>query len=98
MKYKAVVKKCRFNDIIKKRIMLRIDNVNLRDAFRVWAQWSEKLRFAEELNATGPVTEFVFEAKRTMFNLIEFMRSEHYDEETIAYWVKYSININDHQM
>ena len=96
LKYKACVKRQKFNDIMKKKIMLRIDNFNLRDAFRVWGIWSHNLKFCKELNETGPITEFVFEAKRTMYNLIDFMRtSEHYDEETIAYWVKYSINAND---
>lgn len=94
-KYKAIVRRCKFNDIMKKKILIKIDNVNLRDGFRVWANWNEKLRMIKELNETGPVTEFVFEGKRTMFNLIEFMRSEHYDEETIAYWVKYSIRMNE---
>ena len=48
------------------------------------------------MNETGPITEFVFEAKRTMYNLNDFMRSEHYDEETINYWVKNSINVNNY--
>ena len=97
-KYKAIVKRQKFNDIMKKKIMLKIDNFNLRDAFRVWGIWSHNLKFCKELNVTGPITEYVFEAKRTMYNLIDFMRSEHYDEETITYWVKYSINANDRQM
>ena len=31
-----------------------------------------------------------------MYNLIEFMKYEHYDEETITYWVKQSVKINEH--
>jgi hypothetical protein len=78
--------------------MLRIDNFNLRDAFKRWAEWNEKLRLQTEMNEVGPITEYVFEAKRTMYNLIDFMRSERYDEETIAYWVKHSVSVNDHQL
>lgn len=78
-KYKAIVKRCKFNDIMKKKIFLKIDNVNLRDAFRKWGIWSHNLRFCQEMNETGPITEHVFEAKRTMHNLIDFMRSENYD-------------------
>lgn len=39
---------------------------------------------AEELNQTGPITEQVFEANRTIRNLKEFMRKERYTEEEIA--------------
>lgn len=35
------------------------------------------------MNETGPVTEFVFEAKRTIYNLGEFMKQEHYTPDEI---------------
>ena len=37
----------------------------------------------DELNQTGPVTEEVFEADRTIANLKDFMRKERYTEEEI---------------
>lgn len=43
----------------------------------------EKVVFAEEMNQTGPITEHVFEAQRTISNLVQFMRDEHFIEEEI---------------
>jgi len=40
-------------------------------------------KMIDELNQTGPVTEEVFEADRTIHNLKEFMRKERYTEEEI---------------
>jgi len=39
---------------------------------------------AEEQNQTGPITEEVFEANRSIANLKDFMRDQHYTEEEIA--------------
>ncbi len=36
------------------------------------------------MNEVGPVTEEVFEARRTIHNLTEFMRSQRYPEEEIV--------------
>jgi len=41
---------------------------------------------AEEQNTVGPITEEVFEANRTIKNLKDFMRKEHYTEEEILAW------------
>lgn len=47
------------------------------------------------MNEVGPITEHVFEAKRLMYNLLEFMRNEHFTEEQIAHWKK---NAAEHNM
>jgi len=64
--------------------MLKVDNVNLRDAFRRYARFMQMEVFAQDMNEVGPQTEHVFEAKRLMVNLIEFMRAEHFTEEEIV--------------
>lgn len=55
----------------------------MRDGFRSWAKWMKEQKMIDELNQTGPVTEEVFEADRTIHNLKEFMRKERYTEEEI---------------
>jgi hypothetical protein len=52
-----------------KKIMLKIDNSNYKDAIRKWREWMERELFAKEMNEVGPVTEQVFEAQRTIHNL-----------------------------
>jgi hypothetical protein len=49
--------------------------------FRKWRQWMETIVLEQELNETGPITEHVFEAKRLMKNLKDFMISEKYTAE-----------------
>lgn len=51
--------------------------------FRRWVHYVDKHMLAQELNATGPVTEEVFEANRLIRNLKDFMRTEAYPEEQI---------------
>ena len=65
------------------KVLLKIDNVNLREAFKVWHQTASQMKFAEELNEVGPITEYVFEQNRTMRNLIDFMKKEHFTEEEV---------------
>ena len=79
---KAKEKSVRQTHVMK--ILKKIDNVNLRDGFRKWSVFTDKVLFAEELNQTGPITEQVFEANRTIHNLKSFMRKENYTEEEIA--------------
>lgn len=55
----------------------------MRDGFRSWAKWMKEQKMIDELNQTGPVTEEVFEADRTIHNLKDFMRKERYTEEEI---------------
>lgn len=50
------------------------------------------------MNEVGPQTEYVFEAKRLMHNLIEFMRDEHYTEEEINRLKKAAADYNDYLM
>ena len=47
LKYRAIVKKMKFQDIEKMNILKKIDNVNLRDGFRRWKNYNEKVRMAE---------------------------------------------------
>ena len=44
--------------------------------------------FTEELNTVGPITEEVFEANRTIRNLKDFMRDQHYTEQEILDYSK----------
>ena len=67
--------------------------MNKRLAFRAWDDWSKKSIFCQEMNEVGPVTEEVFEAKRTIYNLTEFMRNQRYTEEEI---ISYKTQITDH--
>ena len=46
------------------------------------------------MNEVGPQTEYVFEAKRLMVNLIDFMRSERYTEEEILALKKKAVDHN----
>jgi hypothetical protein len=62
---------------------LKIQIANIRDGFHRWRKFMEKVVFAEEMNQTGPITEHVFEAQRTISNLVQFMRDEHFIEEEI---------------
>ena len=54
--------------------------------------------FAEEQNQTGPVTEEVFEANRSIINLKDFMRNEHFTEEEIAAKCKQVFKAGDNKM
>lgn len=67
-----------------RKIMHKIADFNLRNAFTRWHRITDQIVFAEEMNQTGPITEHVFEANRLAHNLKEFMRSENYTEEEIA--------------
>mmetsp|Transcript_29216 Transcript_29216/g.44038 ORF Transcript_29216/g.44038 Transcript_29216/m.44038 type:complete len:104 (-) Transcript_29216:753-1064(-) len=72
--------------------------MNLRDGFRQWMVYTDKVVFAEELNQTGPITEQVFEANRTIKNLKCFMRKENYTEEEIIAKYKEVCGYNEHLM
>ena len=52
----------------------------------------------DELNQTGPVTEEVFEADRTISNLKAFMRKERFTEEEIEAKFTECKEKNDYQM
>ena len=66
-----------------KAIFKKIDNMNLRDSFKRWARFMNHEKFCQDMNEVGPITEFVFEAKRTHHNLKEFMKMEHFTPEEI---------------
>lgn len=83
MRYKLAIVEKRNRAHHVKSIMLKIENANLRDGFNAWARYMKNEVFCQEMNETGPQTEYVFEAKRLMHNLIEFMRDEHFTEEEI---------------
>lgn len=53
---------------------------------------------AEEQNQTGPITEEVFEANRSIANLKSFMRDQHYTEEEIAANCKKVFKDGDNKM
>ena len=78
------MKQRRNKNRVAKKVLLKVDNANLRWAFEAWRRQNSKEMLAEELNQTGPITEQVFEANRTIRNLKEFMRKERYTEEEIA--------------
>lgn len=52
----------------------------------------------DDLNQTGPVTEEVFEANRTISNLKDFMRKERYTEEEIENKFAECVEKNNYQM
>ena len=83
-RYRDIVKQRRNKNRVAKKVLLKVDNANLRWAFEAWRRQNSKEMLAEELNQTGPITEQVFEANRTIRNLKEFMRKERYTEEEIA--------------
>lgn len=97
-RYKLIVLGKRMRAQHVKKIMLKIDNVNLRDGFNRWARYMQNEVFCQDMNEVGPQTEHVFEAKRLMHNLIEFMRNERYTEEEIATLKKEAANYNLHLM
>lgn len=45
-----------------KKIMLKIDNFNLREGFQAWARYMQNEVFCQDMNEVGPQTEYVFEA------------------------------------
>ena len=96
-KYKLIVFGKRIRAQHVRKIMLKIDNFNLREGFQAWARYMQNEVFCQDMNEIGPQTEYVFEAQRLMHNLIEFMRDEHYTEEEIATMKKeaaeYNINL-----
>ena len=96
-RYRAIVKSksSRSNNV--KKIMLKIDNVNLREGFEAWRKYTMDQNLIQEVNETGPVTEEVFEANRTITNLKAFMRKENYTEEEIAKKVE-SVNDQNHYL
>ena len=51
--------------------------------FRRWKEYTLTDVLSQELNETGPVTEEVFEARRCIYNLMDFMRMEGYPEEEV---------------
>ena len=65
-------------------IINKMRDVDLREGFKRWARFTQHTVFCEDMNQTGPITEYVFEANRTFHNLTEFMREEHYTPEEIA--------------
>ena len=84
---------CRYQKIAKdkkhrghqaKKILLNLCSHNLRWVFEHWRKQNVKVMLVEELNQTGPITEEVFEANRTITNLKAFLQSEHYTDEEIA--------------
>ena len=52
--------------------------------FRQWKQRTLDMRLTQELNEKGPVAEELFEARRLLKNLVDFMRSEGIPEERIS--------------
>ena len=56
---------------------------------RKWREVLENEIQVQELNETGPITEHVFEARRLMRNLLEFMKSEGYTPEQIKEMKEY---------
>jgi bacterioferritin (cytochrome b1) len=86
--YRKICKDKKHKGQRAKKIMLNIDNQNLRWAFEHWRKQNVREMLAEDLNQTGPITEEVFEANRTIKNLKDFMREQHYTEEEIANWTK----------
>lgn len=98
MRYKLAVVEKRNRAQHVKSIMLKIENANLRDGFNAWARYMKNEVFCQEMNETGPQTEYVFEAKRLMHNLIEFMRDEHFTEEEILRMRRAAVEYNEHLM
>jgi hypothetical protein len=98
IKYKLVVLEKRMRATHVKKIMLKIENHSLRDGFNAWARVMKNEVFCQEMNEVGPQTEYVFEAKRLMVNLIEFMRDEHYTEDEINRLKKQAAEYNDYLM
>ena len=97
-RYKLIVLQKRMRAQHAMKIMLKIDNVNLREGFNRWAAYMKNEVFCQEMNEVGPQTEHVFEATRLMHNLVEFMRDEHYTEEEIAAMQKRARDHNLHLM
>jgi hypothetical protein len=98
MRYKLIVLAKRMRAQHVRKVMLKIDNANLRDGFNAWRRFMEDEVFCQEMNEVGPQTEHVFEAGRLMHNLIEFMRYEHYTEEEIMTMKKRAADYNVHLM
>ena len=71
---------------------------NLRDGFFRWKKYMEKEVLKQEMNETGPITEQVFEANRTIKNLTDFMRNENFTPEEIAAKLKSVNEENEQQM
>jgi len=81
----------------KKRLKIIFGKINAQrrhKGFRRWRECVEKMVLTDELNEVGPITEHVFEARRLMKNLQDFMRSEGYPEEQIKAIVK-EVNFNE---
>lgn len=97
-RYKLIVLGKRMRALHVRKIMLKIDNVNLREGFNRWARFMQDEVFCQDMNEVGPQTEYVFEATRLMHNLTEFMREEHYTEEEIATLKKRAADYNLHLM
>jgi len=97
-RFRAIVKDKHIKSSTAKKIILKIENGNLRWAFESWRKNTEKVVFAQELNETGPITEQVFEARRTIRNLKGFMRSENYTQEEVTAKVKECEDWNEHAM
>ena len=97
-RYKLIVLGKRMRASHVRSILLKLDNANLREGFKRWTWYMQDEVFCQEMNEVGPQTEYVFEAKRLMHNLIEFMRDEHYTEEEIAGMKKRAADYNLHLM
>jgi len=86
--YRKVCKVKKYNGQRAKKILSNVHCHNLRWAFEGWRKSNVLTMWAEELNTVGPITEEVFEANRTIKNLLDFMRKEHYTEEEVQAWKK----------
>ncbi len=82
-KYKFKVSDEKFWKMRLKIIFGKINAQRRHRGFRRWVQCVEKEMLVEELNEVGPITEHVFEARRLMKNLQDFMRSEGFPDELI---------------
>jgi hypothetical protein len=80
-RYKKIVKIKHNNATHVKKIINKLYDANLRDGFFRWKKYTDKEVLVEEMNQTGPITEQVFEANRTIRNLTSFMRDENFTEE-----------------
>jgi len=83
-RYSKIAKAKKNNGHLVKKIMLNVACHNSRWAFEHWRKQNVLEMLAEEQNTTGPITEEVFEANRSIINLKSFMRDQHYSEEEIV--------------
>lgn len=86
--YRKVCKDKKYMGQRAKKILHNVSCHNLRWAFEHWRKQNVLEVLAEDQNTTGPITEEVFEANRTIRNLKDFMRDQHYTEEEIVAYTK----------